>query len=102
MLLWINDIDISVENDKIPNLRYWCTPAHPVVIYFFLLDAKLLFQGVLGCNGNSDLPCKIVIWTHTVHVNTVIRDPVSPRTHRPKTVNDSINPYLNHLCLVNI
>ena len=48
-------------------------PAHPASFAhsFVSLDAKLLFQGVPGCNSIADLSLKIVFWTHKFAVGLI-------------------------------
>ena len=45
-----------------------------------------LFQRVPRCNSIADLSLKIVFWTP----NALIWSTVSPRTHKPKIVNESL------------
>ena len=54
---------------------------------FCLWDAKFLFQRVSGCNGIADLSWKIVSGLVSLHLDPLIWETASPRTHQPKFAN---------------
>ena len=62
-------------------------PAHPE---FCLWDAKFLFQRVPGCNSIADLSLKVVFLTHKFQLDSLTWETASPRTHKPKIVNESL------------
>ena len=45
---------------------------------------------VLGCKSIADLSLKIVFWTHKCSWDSLILQTASPRTHKPKIVNESL------------
>ena len=57
---------------------------HLLRISFYFSES----QGVQGCNNVADLALKIVFWTHKFAVGT--HETASPRTHKPKIVNESL------------
>ena len=68
-------------------------PAHPASFAhnICLWDAKFLFQQVPGCNSIADLSLKLVFWTHKFSSwDSLIRGTASPRTHKPKIVNETL------------